>query len=52
LLRGKNVSRLGNDPEHLQNWSQGSFVRFLAPHVSVVSVLRSFPWLIVLAEVY
>lgn len=51
LLRGKNVSRLGNDPEHLQNWSQGSFVRFLASHVSVVTLRRSFPWLIVLAEV-
>jgi SAM-dependent methyltransferase len=51
LLRGKNLPRLGNDPEHLQNWSQASFVRFLAPHVNVVAVRRSFPWLIALAEV-
>lgn len=51
LLRGKNLSRLGNDPEHLQNWTQGSFLRFLAPHVKVMTVRRSFPWLVVLAQV-
>ncbi len=51
LLRGKNLSRLGNDPEHLQNWTQGGFVRFLTPHVSVMTVRRSFPWLVVLAQV-
>jgi SAM-dependent methyltransferase len=50
LLRGKNVSRLGNDPEHLQNWSQAGFVRFLSPYVDVVAVRRSFPWLVVLAQ--
>jgi SAM-dependent methyltransferase len=51
LLRGKNISRLGNDPEHLQNWTQASFLEFLAPHVNVVTVRRSFPWLVVLARV-
>jgi SAM-dependent methyltransferase len=50
LLRGKNISRLGNDPEHLQNWTQGSLLRFLAPHVRVVTIRRSFPWLVVLAQ--
>jgi SAM-dependent methyltransferase len=51
LLRGKNISRLGNDPEHLQNWTQAGFLRFLAPHVTVITIRRSFPWLVVLAQV-
>ena len=51
LMRGKSISRLGNDIDHRQNWSQASFVKFLQGYVDVLSVRRSFPWQIVLGQV-
>lgn len=51
LLRGKSISRLGNDIDHHQNWSQASFVKFLQGYVDILSVKRSFPWQIVLGQV-
>lgn len=50
LARGKNVRRLGNDPEHVQHWTQRSFRRLLAEELEVVRVERSFPWLLGLAR--
>jgi len=29
FLRGKNLTRFGNDPEHVQNWSSGKFVSLI-----------------------
>ena len=51
LVRGKSIARLGNDIDHLQNWSQSGFVRLLQPHLYLLSVTRSFPWLVALGEV-
>jgi 2-polyprenyl-3-methyl-5-hydroxy-6-metoxy-1,4-benzoquinol methylase len=49
LLRGKNLSRWGNDVEHIQHWTSGSFGRFVkVPGVKIVSKKLSFPWTIVL----
>lgn len=50
VLRGKNLSRLGNDIEHLQNWTDGGFVRLLSGHFNVLEVRRPFPWTMVLCE--
>lgn len=44
LIRGKHLSRLGNHPEHLQQWSRRKLEAFLAPRVEVVSLTGSFPW--------
>jgi 2-polyprenyl-3-methyl-5-hydroxy-6-metoxy-1,4-benzoquinol methylase len=46
LLRGKHLARLGNHPEHLQQWDRRSFAAFLTERVEVVNVGSAFPWLI------
>ncbi len=50
LLRGKSITRLGNDIGHFHNWSEAAFVRLVRPHLEIVTVRKSFPWLIVLGR--
>ncbi len=50
LARLKNISDLGNDPEHVNHWSTRSFVRFVERRFEVVSVERPLPWTLVLAR--
>ncbi len=52
LLRLKNLSRLGNDPEHIQNWSKNEFLILLKKiGLKPVLVKLPFPWIVVLAKV-
>lgn len=46
LGRGKNVARLGNDPEHVQFFTPKRLERLLARDFAQVRVVRAFPWLI------
>ena len=46
LGRGKNVGRLGNDPEHVQAFTPRRLQRALDAHFAQVRVVRRFPWLI------
>jgi hypothetical protein len=46
LGRGKNLRRLGNDPEHVQAFNPRRLHRALERHFSEVRVVRAFPWLI------
>ena len=46
LGRGKNVKRLGNDPEHVQAFTPKRLERALRAHFAEVRVVRAFPWLI------
>ncbi len=46
LLRGKYLRSFGNHPEHVNHWNPGSLRAFLATRLDVLSVERSFPWLI------
>lgn len=48
--RGKNVMRLGNDPEHVQSFTPGRLRRALEREFSEVQVTRAFPWLIAAAR--
>ncbi len=50
LARGKNVTRLGNDPEHVNHWGRRGFLRFVARRFRVLETPRVFPWTMVLAE--
>lgn len=51
FLRGKNVMRFGNDPEHIQHWTVFSFKRFLKrENVKIKAVKLPFPWVMVLVE--
>jgi len=46
LVRGRDITRLGNHPEHVQHWSPRTFARFLARHIEVLRVESSFPFII------
>jgi hypothetical protein len=50
LGRGKNVGRLGNDPEHLHAFTPGRLRRTLAASFADVRVVPAFPWLIAVAR--
>lgn len=47
FLRGKNLSQLGNDPEHIQNWNKKEFVNLIGKFFNINEVKVSFPWIIV-----
>jgi SAM-dependent methyltransferase len=46
LGRGKNVGRLGNDPEHLHAFTPGRLRRTLERSFATVRVVPVFPWLV------
>lgn len=46
LGRGKNLRRLGNDPEHVQAFTPARLRRALDREFDQVRVVRAFPWLI------
>ena len=46
LGRGKNVRRLGNDPEHLHAFTPARLRRTLERSFDHVRVVRAFPWLV------
>lgn len=51
FLRGKNLSRWGNDIEHIQHWTSGSFEKFAkVKGVKVADKKLSFPWTIILLK--
>jgi 2-polyprenyl-3-methyl-5-hydroxy-6-metoxy-1,4-benzoquinol methylase len=46
LLRGKYVRTFGNHPEHVNHWNPRGLRGVLESKLEVVSLQRSFPWLI------
>jgi SAM-dependent methyltransferase len=50
LVRGKNISRFGNDPEHVNHWSVGSFRSLLEPRLTLDEVTTSYPWILTLGR--
>ncbi|PJA52775.1 class I SAM-dependent methyltransferase [Candidatus Roizmanbacteria bacterium CG_4_9_14_3_um_filter_36_11] len=51
FLRGKNLSRWGNDIEHIQHWTNHQFIALLKQKgLTIKSARSSFPWTIVLVE--
>jgi SAM-dependent methyltransferase/uncharacterized membrane protein YbhN (UPF0104 family) len=49
FARGKNMGRLGNDPEHLQFFTRGRLDALLGRHFASVRVKPVFPWLVAIA---
>jgi 2-polyprenyl-3-methyl-5-hydroxy-6-metoxy-1,4-benzoquinol methylase len=49
LLRGRDVSRLGNNPEHINHWGVKGFRSYVARFAKVEKVLTTFPFIIVRA---
>jgi ubiquinone/menaquinone biosynthesis C-methylase UbiE len=50
FLRGKNLTRFGNDLEHVQNWSSGKFLRLIETYFDIVEVRKPFPWTMILCR--
>jgi len=50
MARGKNVAQFGNDPEHVNHWTQRQFLDFVSQSFDVTIVGSVFPWTLVLAE--
>lgn len=50
FLRGKNMLKLGDHPEHIQHWNAGSFKKFVGKHLKVKSVKTPLPWTLIIAE--
>lgn len=50
LGRGKNLTRLGNDPEHVRWFSPARLRRTLRTSFDEVRVVRVFPWLVAVAH--
>lgn len=48
LLRGKNVTRFGNDIEHVNHFGPESLRRLLQTRFAVLRQTRSYPWLLAL----
>jgi SAM-dependent methyltransferase len=51
LLRGKNVTRLGDPTDHLQHWGAREFTAFCGRELAVRIRTGAFPWLIVYGTV-
>lgn len=52
LLRGRDIMRLGNHPEHANHWSPTSFRKFLAPHIKIKKIYVRFPWIIAVGKIH
>jgi trans-aconitate methyltransferase len=50
LLRLRNVTALGNHPEHVNNWGRRGFQQFVESRFGVRERVTAFPWTLVLAE--
>ncbi len=49
LLRGRDIRRFGNHPEHVNLWTYNEFLRFVNKYASVKNARTSFPFIIVSA---
>lgn len=51
FIRGKNLSKLGNDPGHINHWTVISFLDFLKKNGLIIKTLKlPFPWTLILGE--
>jgi len=51
FLRGKNLSRLGNDPGHINYWTVFSFSNFVKKNkLKIIKIKLPFPWILIIAE--
>jgi SAM-dependent methyltransferase len=50
LARGKNVRRLGNDPDHVNLWGRRGFRKLASRHLVIERHEISFPWQLILGR--
>ncbi|HSV27454.1 MAG TPA: class I SAM-dependent methyltransferase [Sedimentisphaerales bacterium] len=51
VARGKYLSRWGNTPGHIQQWSSKGFIRLVERYCEVVAIKMPLPWTMVLCNV-
>ncbi len=49
LARGKNIARIGNDPEHVQAFTPRRLATLLKGSFRTVEIHKTFPWLVAVA---
>jgi len=50
LLRGKNISRFGNDIEHINHWTFWQFNTFVRTKLEVKKELHPLPWTLIIGK--
>lgn len=50
FLRGKNLTRFGNDIEHINHWTFWMFKSFVSKEFEIKKVLLPLPWTLIVAE--
>lgn len=51
FLRGKNITKLGNDPGHINHWTIISFQKFIKISGAKVKIIKfPFPWIMVVVQ--
>lgn len=50
FARGKNLSRWGNDIEHIQHWSSGGIAKLVGTYFKVDQIRKPFPWTIIVGK--
>ena len=50
LVRGRDLIRLGNHPEHINHWNKATFAAFVEPYAEIVDVTTRFPFVILVAK--
>jgi 2-polyprenyl-3-methyl-5-hydroxy-6-metoxy-1,4-benzoquinol methylase len=50
LLRGKNITRLGNDIEHINHWTFWQFKKFVGKELKVKKMMHPLPWTLIIGE--
>ena len=50
LLRGRDILRLGNHPEHINFWGVNRLREFVEQYATITKIYTVFPFIIVLAE--
>jgi 2-polyprenyl-3-methyl-5-hydroxy-6-metoxy-1,4-benzoquinol methylase len=50
FIRGKNIARMGNDPEHINHWTSFGIERLVKKNgFEIVDIRHPFPWTVILA---
>jgi 2-polyprenyl-3-methyl-5-hydroxy-6-metoxy-1,4-benzoquinol methylase len=50
FVTGKNLRRLGNDPDHVNHWGRRGFSRFVSREFDIIEMPIVFPWTMALAR--
>ena len=50
FLRGKNMIKLGDHPEHIQHWSSDKFEKFVRVQMMIKDVSTPLPWTMITAK--